>query len=145
MTNPFFLSPVSVTDVSSIILLLNVNKSVGPNSIPIYLIKLLNKYISIPLSSLINESFSSGIFPNKLKIAKVTPIFKKGPRADKNNYRPISVLSIFGKIFEKLMYTRLYKYFELHNVLYELQFGFRSNTSTSHALSMTENLKKVPG
>lgn len=109
----------------------------------VYLLKLLNTSISCPLANIINYSFSSGTFPDKLKIAKVTPIFKKGSRSEKNNYRPISVLSVFSKIFEKLMFKRLYSYLERHRILHDLQFGFREKFSTSHALiSLTEHLKK---
>ena len=72
----------------------------------------------------------------KLKLAKVTPVFKKGSTQDKDNYRPISVPSVFSKIFEKVMYKRLYAYLECHNILYSLQFCFRQNCSTNHALQM---------
>ena len=65
-----------------------------------------------------------------------------GSRHDKNNYRPISVLSIFSKIFEKFMFKRLYNYLERKNILYNLQFGFRANYSTSQALiSIVEQMK----
>ena len=77
------------------------NKSIGPCSIPVPLLKILKTHISPLISSLINDSFLCGIFPSKLKLAKVTLVFKKGSRQDKDNYRPISVLSIFSKIFEK--------------------------------------------
>ncbi len=91
---------------------------------------------------LINESFISGVFPNKLKIAKVIPIFKKGLLTSKSNYRPISLLSIFSKIFEKLMHKRLYGFLEVCEVLYGMQFGFRTDHSTDHALiSLTETIK----
>ena len=129
-----FISPVTPSEVSLIISQMNNNKSVGPNSIPIPILKILKDHISKPLSLIINDSFTTGIFPNKLKIANVTPIFKKGSRVDKNNYRPISVLPIFSKLFEKLMYQRLYNYLEHHEILYPLQFGFREKCSTSHAL-----------
>ena len=80
------------------------NKSTGPFSIPVPLLKIPKTHIAPLLSSLINDSFLFGTrFPNKLKLAKVTPVFKKGSRQDKDNYRPISVLSIFSKIFEKAM------------------------------------------
>ena len=132
----FFITSVSTVEVSSIILSLNQSKSVGPNSIPIRLLKILNSEISNPLAMIINESFSSRIFPDKLKIAK-------GSRSDKNNYRAISVLSVFSKIFEKLMHKRLFNYLERLRILHELQFGFRETFSTSHALiSLIEHLKK---
>ena len=143
-SNPqsFFISPVIPQEVSGIISSLDRSKTVGPYSIPIKLLKILGSRISTHLSQIINSSFSSGTFPDVLKIAKITPIFKKGSKTDKNNYRPISVLSVFSKIFEKLMYTRLYKYLDVHNILCSQQYGFRANHSTSHALiSITEEIK----
>ena len=74
---------LSTVEVSSIILSLNQSTSVGPNSIPIRLLKILNSEISNPLAMIINESFSSGTLPDKLKIAKFTTIFKKGSKSDK--------------------------------------------------------------
>ena len=119
-------------------------KAVGPFSIPISLLKLLCEYISIPLCEIINESFISGIFPDPLKLAKVIPLYKKQSPDDPSNYRPISFLSVFSKIIEKLMYNRLYNFFEDQNVLYSLQFRFRAKHSTLHApISMTECIKKT--
>ena len=83
--------------------IININKSIGPYSIPAPLLRILKTHISPLISSLINDSFLCGIFPSKLILAKVTPVFKKGSRQDKDNYRPISVLFIFSKIFEKAM------------------------------------------
>ena len=83
-----------------------------------------------------------GIFPYKLKLAKVTPVFKRGSRQDNDNYRPISVLSIFSKMFEKAMFKHLYGYLEYHNILYPLKFGFRQKCSTNHALiQITESIR----
>ena len=99
-------------------------------------------HISLQLSLIINESFRDGIFPEKLKIAMVISIHKKGDVATNANYRPISLLSVFSKIFEKLMHQRLYSFLELHEILLEMQFGFRSGHSTDHALiSLTERIK----
>ena len=83
------------------------SKSIGPFSIPVPLLKVLKTHIAPLLSSLIYDSFLCGTFPDKLKLAKVTPVFTKGSRQDKGNYRPISVRSIFSKIFETAMYKRL--------------------------------------
>ena len=74
-------------------------KSVGPFSIPCNLLKMLNKFISPILALLINESFLTGVFPDKLKIAKVIALHKKGATDIPSSYRPISLLSIFSKIF----------------------------------------------
>ena len=87
-------------------------------------------------------SFKTGKFPNAIKIAKVIPIHKKESTQDVNNYRPISLLSTFSKILEKLMHKRVYDFFENHKLLYSLQFGFRKNNSTLHSLiQITENIK----
>ena len=118
------------------------NKSSGPNSIPIKLLKLIPDLILVPLCKIINNSFTTGVFPDLLKISKVTPIHKEGPTDDVNNYRPISLLSIFDKIIEKVMYKRLYNFLQSNNVLFKNQFGFRKNFSTTHALlDITEKIK----
>jgi len=75
-----------------------------------------------------------GIVPDQLKIAKVVPIYKKGERHLPGNYRPISLLSIFDKILEKLMYRRLSNFLDQNSILYEYQFGFRKNHSTVQAV-----------
>ena len=102
----FFIAPSAPHEVSDIIDALKTGKSIGPNSIPIKLLKILSPRISAPLSLIINESFLSGVFPEKMQLAKVIPLFKKGCPMTVSNYRPISLLSVFSKISEKLMYKR---------------------------------------
>ena len=139
-----FLTPVTAIEVNDLINILNPSKSVGPDSIPIKLLKIIGCSVSPLLAFLVNQSFQSGIFPDKLKIAKVISIFKTGNPELPSNYRPISLLSIFSEIFEKLMYRRLYKFLEVHNVLYSLQFGFQENHSIDHALvSLTEAVRNT--
>ena len=92
------LSPVNAVELNEIIL--NSSKSVGPNSIPVKLLKILGPKISHPLATMINRSFSNGIFPSKLKIAKVVPIFKKGDPEISSNYRPISLYQSLAKFME---------------------------------------------
>ena len=105
---------------------------------------MLNALISPLLVILINGSFSTGIFPDKLKIAKVIALHKKGATDDPANYIPISLLSVFSKIFEKIMHKRLYNFLEVNDILHPLQFGFRKKHSTQHTLiSMTETIKKL--
>ena len=90
-----------------------------------------------------NISFSSGVFLSILKTAKVIPVYKKDSNLDFSNYRPISLLSNFEKILERLMYNRIYKFFSDNNLIYSLQFGFRQKYSTVHALiSLTESIRK---
>ena len=81
-------------------------------------------------------SILTGVYPDFLKIVKVIPIHKDGSTQD-NNYRPISLLSIFDKIMENLLGKRLYNFLEEHNKLYHYQFGFGNNNSTVHALVQT--------
>ena len=88
-------------------------------------------------------SFTSNVFPSALKLAKVIPVHKKDSKLDFSNYRPISLLSNLDKILEKLMYTRIVKFFNNNNLFYLFQFGFRQNCSTMHALiSLTETIRK---
>ena len=78
-------------------------------------------------------------FPQILKVGKITPVYKKDDPQKLGNYRPISILSIFGKIFEKVIYSRLYSFMASVNVIYNMQFGFRKNHSTSHAINYSIN------
>ena len=100
----FFLTPATPKEVYNIILSLDLNKSVGPNSLPILFLKICNEFFSHYLSKIINTAFTTGIFPNLCKLAKVIPIFKNDNPLICNNYRPISLLPVFSKIFEKIIY-----------------------------------------
>ena len=123
---------------------LNVKKSTGPNSLPVLIIKMYKHFFSYWLSRLVNLCFVIGKFPDILKIAKVIPLHKKDSKLDFHNYRPISLLSVFSKIYEKLLYIRIYSYLTKNNMIYNKQFGFRSNHSTNHALiSITERIKSL--
>ena len=113
---------------------INSNKSVRPNSLPIKILKSHIDSLVKALAAIINISFTEGKFPTALLFAKVTPVFKKDDPQLCPNYRPISVLSIFSKIYEKCMYTRLYSFLEKHNLLFNKQFAFRSRYSTNDAI-----------
>ena len=100
-----------------------------------------------PLFHIFNLSFNTGIVPIQFKIAKVIPIFKAGDRASMDNYRPISLLSTFSKILEKLVAARLLTFLKANNILSKWQFGFRSGHSTVHPMihflnKITEALNK---
>lgn len=93
------------------------------------------KYQLAPtLSVLLNDCMFAGVFPHELKAAKVIPLFKSGKPELISNYRPISLLPIFSKIFEKLLHSRLSGFLDKMNILYNKQFGFRKQHSTVHAL-----------
>ena len=117
---------------------MNPNKSTGPFSIPVVLLKILKNDISRPLEILFNNycSFTSGIVPDHFKVAKVISDYKKGSSLVVTNYRPISLLSIFNKMLERLIYNRLIKYLEKSSTSFDQQFGFRSSQSTVHALTL---------
>ena len=139
-----FISPVTHSEIEDIIISLKNGKSTGPFSIPVKLLKLVKSDISQPLASIFNESITLGIFPDKLKCAKVIPIHKTGTHTDPSNYRPMSLLSVFGKLFEKLMFKRLHEYLDNPNIFYHLDFAFREKYSTNHKLiSMTESIKST--
>ena len=81
-----------------------------------------------------NSSINKGIFQDELKIAKGIPIFKSGNKESIENYRPISILSVFTKVFEKVMYKHLINFVDKNDILYKYQFGFRIQHSTNHAV-----------
>ena len=123
----------------------NINKSIGPHSIPNLMLHLIKHIIAEPLAIMINLSFETGTFIEKLKTGKIVPIFKEtGNNLNHCNYRPISLLSNINKLIEKLMYTRLYTFLLKFNCIYDLQFGFRQGHSTVHALiNLTEDIRSA--
>ena len=90
------------------------------------------------LVHLINISCRSGVLPPELKLAKVVPIFKSGDSSSVNNYRPISLLSFFSRVFERVVYNRVLDLLCKNNVLYDYLYGFRQKHSAQHALSLTK-------
>ena len=104
----FFVSPTDKTEIENVISSLDSNKSVGPNSIPTKILKLLKNDISSQLSEIFNISFSSVVFPSILKTAKIIPVHEKHSKLDFSNYCPISLLSNLEKFLERLMYNRMY-------------------------------------
>ena len=140
--NSFFINPTDKTEIKNI-LSLDPLRSIGPNSIPTKILKLLSNDISTQFAELFNLSFSEGVFPLILKTCKVIPIYKKDSQLNCSNYRPISLLSNIDKILERIMYNRLYKFLETNNLIYSLQFGFRQKHSTSHAfIHLTDKIRE---
>ena len=132
--NSFFYKPATSEEIENEILLLSNHKTYGLYSIPITLLKSARSVIGIHLANLINLSVQTGQYPSKLKIAKVIPIFKDEDDTDPSNYRPISLLSVFNRIFEKVMYNRLIEFIDKHGILSNAQYGFRKCHSTHHAV-----------
>lgn len=129
-----FLEPCTPNEIQNIVNSLKNSKGLGLDGFSTSIIKQIITTILSPLTTIFNKSLESGVFPEKLKLAKVTPIYKSDDKKLLSNYRPISVLPIFSKILEKLMYVRLEKFIEKHNILCENQFGFREKHSTYMAL-----------
>lgn len=130
----FSLHLTTPQEICNIISSMASKHSVGYDNIPTHLMKTVAKCIAEPLSFIVNQSFHHGVFPDKLKIAKVCPIFKGGDHTLLNNYRPISILPSFSKVFERAVYNRLYSYLDQHKILFDYQFGFRPNHSTGMAV-----------
>ena len=110
------------------------SNSTGLDGYHTKIVKSVISAIASPLADIFNISFKYGVFPDLLKNAKITPIFKADDKSMINNYRPISVLPVFSKILEKLMYQRLISFLDQHKVLNDNQYGFRENHSTDMAL-----------
>ena len=122
--NSFVLYETDCNELISITKCLPSKKSTGFDNIPMDIVKLSLPHISACLCKIINNSFNYGKVPDLLKISKVCPVFKKGNRSDISNYRPISVLPCFSKIFEKLVYNRLVNYLDKYFVLYKNSMAF---------------------
>ena len=141
--NTFFLSATNPFEVDSIVSSFNNNKAMGPDSIPIRMLKAGLPILAPILSKLINECFEFGIFPQSLKIARVTPLFKGGSKDSSNCYRPISIISPLSKLIEKLISKRLVKFLDKFNIIKDNQYGFRSAHSTNHAIAtISEKIRK---
>ena len=132
--NSIFMYNCTVDEIRKIISELENGKS---SDIPIGIIKKSSAVISPILVKIFNDSMQNGEFPEELKIGRVSPIYKKDNDELFENYRPISTIPIFAKIFEKIIYSRFYSFFASQNILNENQFGFREKHSTSHALNVS--------
>ena len=129
----FTFDPVSKETIIRIINNLNSKTSYGHDGLSSVLLKAIQNDISESLTILINQSLDTGIFPDKLKLAKVIPIFKKDDDMLFNNYRPISILPTISKVFERVIYEQLNSHFNLLNIYYPGQYGFREKHSTELA------------
>lgn len=135
------------SEVYKIILSLNNTKSVGLDGISTHVLKYCANVLSPILKHLINLSFTEGTFPEPLKISTVRPLYKKNSKEDINNYRPITLIPILSKIFEKAMYHRLSGFFEKYNIIKNEQNGFQKKKSTTLATfnlirNITENIDR---
>ena len=140
--NDFTFKETTISEVMTIVLKLDVTKSSGPSMVPINILRISAPILVPHLVKIFNLSFRTGIFPNLMKLAKVIPIFKAGSKFLVNNYRPISLLSVFSKIFEKIVHQQLFDFMSTNSVIFESQFGFQKGRSTNHSLiEIVENIR----
>ena len=110
------------------------NKVIGCDGLSSNIIMDVYDSIKVILFKIFKESLEEAAFPEKLKIAKLIPVFKKGDEENVENYRPISIFPVFSKVLERIMHNPLYEYFMNNNLFHENQFGFQINNSTGHAI-----------
>jgi len=120
--------------MSKIITELKHKNSCGYDKVTTRILKTVSPFIVSPLTHICNRMLSTGTFPDRLKYSEMKPIYKKGDKTQITNYRPISLLPVLSKIFEKVLYKRLYNHLSSNNILVKEQFGFRCNTSTEMAI-----------
>lgn len=112
------------------------NKASGADDLPPGLLKDCRYHIAEPLVFILNLSIDTNTIPQIWKIAKVTPIYKKGSLQEPSNYRPISVLPVLSKILERAIHTQLSAYLENHKLITIYQFGYRKSRSTNIAATI---------
>jgi hypothetical protein len=130
----FNFEPITDSDVEKVLKNLDSNKAAGLDNLPAWILKESRNEISPQLRHIFNLSINSGTFIDKWKMARVTPIHKGGSKSDLNNYRPISILPLVSKVFEKIVFKQLYNYIMTNQLLLKDQFGFRPGHSTATCL-----------
>ena len=131
----FFLSPTNLEEVETIINTLKIKKASLSGDIDIKFIKLTCPIISQIIIDLFNLGVTKGVSSDNMKVAEVITIFKQGIKMNCSNYRPISLLTSFSKIFEKIVNKRVHTYFLKFKLLSSNLFGFQCSVSTSHAIT----------
>ncbi|XP_065684224.1 uncharacterized protein LOC136096636 [Hydra vulgaris] len=136
-------SELSIEEFRSAFDMLQKNKSAGLDEINTNVLKSVFDIIELPLFIIFKLSLKNGDFPDQLKLAKIIPNYKNGDDSLESNYRPISILSCFSKVLERIMYNRIYNFIDKNNILYPKQFEFRRNHCTEHAvMDFTSNILK---
>ena len=141
ISSVFSFEMVTKDDIFKLINGLKSKSSTGHDGLSTIMLKYISKDILDILTHIVNQSLCTGIFPDSLKVAKITPIFKKENPHITDNYRPISLLPAISKIFEKVAYKQVYAYFIENDLLYDSQYGFRKLHSTElAALEITDRI-----
>ena len=133
--NSLYFTPTTEQEVESLIKKLPNKPSSGYDGISNILIKNLCAILKAPLCKVFNQSLLQGTFPDKMKISEIIPLYKAKDKHLLNNYRPISLLPVMSKVLEKIVHKRLYSFLSSNNLIYESQYGFRSEHNTINAVS----------
>jgi len=133
--NDFSLSTTNETNILHLLNKINPSKAAGIDNVAGKFLKEGATVLAMPLTQICNLSITSSTFPDKCKLAKLRPLFKKGPTTDPKNYRPISLLPLVSKIIEKVIHDQTVKYLDDNDIIYKYQSGFRSKHSTNSCLS----------
>jgi hypothetical protein len=133
---------VTAYEVNKSINKLNANKPKGPGKIPAWAIKDAQISVAPILTYIINQSIKMNVFPDSLKHEHITPVHKKGPKTEPENYRPIAIISPISKIFEMCLSNQMVEYLTTKNVLSSSQFGFQRGKSANDAIVyLTEKIR----
>jgi hypothetical protein len=144
LSNSFVLSPVTEHDILKELSKIKPNKAAGPDDLKPKLIKICKMELIQPLTLLYNKSIADAKFPSELKLAKVIALHKKSSVFLPQNYRPISLLNCFSKIFESLVYRQMIKFIEKHKIIYINQYGFRIlHSSTLALIDIVDKIKNA--
>ena len=135
----FFDTPLSVKEVIDAAMQLQSKKTLDFTGLSVWFVQKTIVEISFPLHHIFLSSLSEGLVPQQLKLAKVIPVFKSGKKDSMDNYRPISLLSCFSKIIEKIVCARLTDFLDVNNLISNSQYGFRKKHSTLHPLIHFQN------
>ena len=133
VVSSMFLNPVTAVEIDSVIMSQK-KKSNRKNTLPLSILSACRQMLCDVIAYLVNDSFDSGVFPQLLKRAEIVPVFKSGDPKLVYNYRPISLLPLMSKIYERCMYNRLLSFLIRHSILSTDQFGFRRGRSTVDAI-----------
>ena len=139
----FTFSEVRPNNVLIVLKGLNSKKAAGYDNIPPRMIKDGAEELAVPVRHLINLSPRPSIFPTSEKLAKISPVSKSNDRSLLDNFRPISILLVFSKVLETIVYHQISNYLEENNLLSPHQIGFRLGRSTTHAVTyLTDNIRE---
>ena len=136
-TSKFSFIKIEQEQLEKEILVLNIKKAAGYDHISPKILKEAVNTVKAPLSNIFNTNLENCVFPSELKYSNVTPVFKKDDNINKENYRPISILPVISKIFERLMFQQMSSFVD--NVISPYLCGFRKGYSTQHALLLLMN------